>query len=329
MRRLILFILFILFFCAAFSLSAGYYGEGADIEPPASAMVSDGDTLYMTFCGKKKMVVKINLTDPRNPTLLSTYQTGFFPQGMTLHQKKLYVTDGRFLNILHTEGSSLSLLMRFRIGDDPAKGPADVIFSGGKLLIAARNGGVNHFHADARKGAKIISGWARSLTAVENGFITVFHDSLLMPDGKRIMVPHGTPRKVRRLPDGRLCLANGFSGIALIGTDGQMELTGNLNRFSCYGAHVYDIAPGRADANGRTQFVFLAAGEIGVVTAEISSGIRLVTACEALKWKNINGILRGRENLVYAADETFGLHVLEIQPDGKTLKLVNSLKLTD
>ena len=55
----------------------------------------------------------------------------------------------------------------------------------------------------------------------------------------------------------------------------------------------------------------------------------LVTACKALEWKNINGILRGQGDLVYAADETFGLHVLEIQPDGKTLKLVNSLKLTD
>lgn len=326
MKRLLL---FILFFCAVFTLSAGHYGEGADIEPPASAMVSDGDTLYMTFCGKKKMVVKISLTDPRTPTLLTTYQTGFFPQGLTLHQKKLYVTDGKFLSILHTEGSTHPLLMRFLIGNGPATGPVDVIFAGEKLLLAARNGGVNHFHADAQKGAGILSGWARSLTAVENGFITVFHDSLLMPDGKRIMIPYGTPRKVRRLPDGRLCLANGFAGIAVIGTDGKTDFTENLNRFSCYGAHVYDIAPGRADANGRTQFVFLAAGEIGVITAEISSGIRLVTACEALKWKNINGILRGRENLVYAADETFGLHVLEIQPDGKTLKLVNSLKLTD
>ena len=63
--------------------------------------------------------------------------------------------------------------------------------------------------------------------------------------------------------------------------------------------------------------------------ADISNGINLVTACDALKWKNINGILRGKENLVYAADETYGFHVLEIQPDGKTLKLVNSLKLTD
>lgn len=76
MKRLLL---FILFFCAAFTLSAGHYGEGADIEPTPSAMVSDGDTLYMTFCGKKKMVVKISLTDPRTPTLLTTYQTGFFP----------------------------------------------------------------------------------------------------------------------------------------------------------------------------------------------------------------------------------------------------------
>ena len=323
------FLLLTLLFCITFSLYAGHYGEGADIEPPASAMVSDGDTLYMTFCGKKKMVVKISLTDPRNPTLLSTYQTGFFPQSLMLHQKKLYVTDGKFLSILHTEGAVHTLLMRFLIGNDPATGPVDVIFNGGKLLLAARNGGVNHFHADAQKGVKILAGWARSLTAVEDGFIAVFHDSLLMPDGKRIMIPYGTPRKVRRLPDGRLCLANGFAGIAVIGTDGKTDFTENLNRFSCYGAHVYDIAPGRADANGRTQFVFLAAGEIGVVTAEISSGIRLVTACEALKWKNINGILRGRENLVYAADETFGLHVLEIQPDGKTLKLVNSLKLTD
>ena len=101
----------------------------------------------------------------------------------------------------------------------------------------------------------------------------------------------------------------------------------------CAAEKVVSLSPAVTElvifAGGRTQFVFLAAGEIGVVTAEISSGTRLVTACEALKWKNINGILRGKENLVYAADETFGLHVLEIQPDGKTLKLVNSLKLTD
>ncbi|MBO5803353.1 MAG: hypothetical protein J6R64_06390 [Lentisphaeria bacterium] len=320
-------LLLLLFFCIALPLSAVQYGEGADIEPPASAMVSDGDILYMTFCGKKKMVAKISLADPRSPTLLSAYQTGFFPQGLALHQKKLYVTDGRFLSILHTEGSTLSLLMRFLIGNDPAKGPVDVIFSNGKLFLAARNGGVSRFYAD--KGVQAQPGWARSLTAEQNGFIVVFHDSLLLPDGKRIMIPHGTPRKVRRLPDGRLCLANGFAGIAVIGTDGKPDLTENLNRFSCYGAHVFDIVPGRTDASGRTQFVFLAAGEIGVVTADISNGINLVTACDALKWKNINGILRGKENLVYAADETYGLHVLEIQPDGKTLKLVNSLKLTD
>ena len=321
------FLLLTLLFCITFSLYAGHYGEGADIEPSPSAMVSDGDMLYMTFCGKKKMVVKISLTDPRNPTLLSTYQTGFFPQSLMLHQKKLYVTDGKFLSILHTEGSTHPLLMRFLIGNDPATGPVDVIFNGGKLLLAARNGGVTLFQTD--QCVQRHPGWARSLTATENGIIAVFHDSLLLPDGKRIMIPYGTPRKVRCLPDGRLCLANGFAGIAVIGTDGKPVLTENLNRFSCYGAHVYDVAPGRTDAGGRTQFVFLAAGEIGVVTAEISSGIRLVTACKALEWKNINGILRGKENLVYAADETFGLHVLEIQPDGKTLKLVNSLKLTD
>ena len=320
MKRLLL---LILFFCTALPLAAVQYGEGADIEPPASAMVSDGDTLYMTFCGKKKMVAKISLADPRNPTLLSTYQTGFFPQGLTLHQKKLYVTDGRFLSILHTQDKP----ERFLIGNDPAKGPVDVISDGKNLLLAARNGGVTLFQTD--KCVQRHPGWARSLTATENGIIAVFHDSLLLPDGKRIMIPYGTPRKVRQLPDGRLCLANGFAGIAVIGTDGKPDLTENLNRFSCYGAHVYDIAPGRTDAGGRTQFVFLAAGEIGVVTAEISSGIRLVTACKALEWRNINGILRGKENLVYAADETFGLHVLEIQPNGKTLKLVNSLKLTD
>lgn len=320
MKRLLL---LILFFCTALPLAAVQYGEGADIEPPASAMVSDGNTLYMTFCGKKKMVAKISLADPRSPTLLSTYQTGFFPQGLALHQKKLYVTDGRFLSILHTKDKP----ERFLIGNDPAKGPVDVISDGKNLLLAARNGGVTLFQAD--QCVQRHPGWARSLTATENGIIAVFHDSLLLPDGKRIMIPYGTPRKVRRLPDGRLCLANGFAGIAVIGTDGKPDLTENLNRFSCYGAHVYDIAPGRTDAGGRTQFVFLAAGEIGVVTAEISSGIRLVTACKALEWKNINGILRGQGDLVYAADETFGLHVLEIQPDGKTLKLVNSLKLTD
>ncbi len=324
-------LLLILLFSAALPLAAIHYGTGVDIEPPASAMVMGNQMLYMTFCGKKKMVAAIELSNPRAPKLLAAYHTGFFPQGLALQKEKgrLFVADGRFLTILRiSDRKKLTLLMRFLISNDCTGGPVDVAIGGNRLLLACRKNGIMQFNENAGQTISTHPGWARSITAEEKNS-AVFHNAVLSSGGRNIPVPFGTPRKIRTLPDGRLCLANGFSGIAVIGTDGKIDLTENLGRFSCYGAHVYDIAPGWTDADGKTQTVFLAAGEIGVITAEIGNGIQLAAVCTPLKWKNVNGIVRGQGNLVYVSDETFGLHVLEIQPDGKTLKLVNSLKLSD
>ncbi|MBO5960098.1 MAG: hypothetical protein J6Q65_08240, partial [Lentisphaeria bacterium] len=284
----------------------------------------------MTFCGSKRIVAALDITDPAEPVLRTTYRTGFFPQGLAVSPdgNRLAVADGRYISVLDlSDPEKLTLRLRFRIGETPSEGPVAVRYRENTLLVACRNGGVRTIRNEKLDKMASANGqrWARAFS----GDDTVFHNALRI-GGKMLPVPNGTPRNLRKLPDGRYCLANGFAGIGIIDPDGNAVFTPDLNRFSCYGANVYDIASGDPVENGTVQYVFLAAGEIGIVTASVSGKeIRFADACNALKWKNINGILRVADNLIYAADETYGLHVLEIQPDGRTLKLVNSLKLTD
>lgn len=325
------FLLLILCLCTLAPVSARTAEMSTDIEPPPSAMVLNGNTLYMTFCGKMKIIAAIDLSDPRAPKLLATQKIGHFPQGLALDSagRKLYVANGMEIALFSVQDPAAFVRLPGKVErQDPGTGPVDLAMCGTGLLIASRGGGVIRLDENGveQRIDRQEKTWARAVTA--DGSV-VCYNKVITADGRSIPVPYGTPRKIRRLPDGRLCLANGFAGIGVTGPDGTLELTENLGSFSCYGAHVFDVAPGGTDAAGRTQFVFLAAGEIGIITADIRSGIRLITACPELKWRNINGILRGKENLLYAADETSGLHVLEIQPDGKTLKLINSLKLTE
>lgn len=324
-------LLLILCLCALAPVSAQTVEMSADIEPTPAAMVLNGNILYMTFCGKMKIVAAIDLSEPRAPKLLATQKIGHFPQGLALDStgRKLYVANGMEISLFSVQDPTAFVRLPGKVRrQDPGTGPVDLAMSGTGLLIASRGAGVTRLDENGVEqhiGTQDKT-WVRAVTA--DGSM-VCYNKVITADGRSIPVPYGTPRKIRRLPDGRLCLANGFAGIGVTRPDGTLELTENLGSFSCYGAHVFDVAPGGTDAGGKTQFVFLAAGEIGIITADIRSEIRLITVCSELEWRNINGILRGKENLLYAADETFGLHVLEIQPDGKTLKLVTSLKLTE
>ena len=105
MKRLLL---LILFFCTALPLAAVQYGEGADIEPPASAMVSDGNTLYMTFCGKMHDVSRSEICkDPVKGFFIA--DIGFFKMepGIGGYFRKGFQISGisQFIHNTYTVGS--------------------------------------------------------------------------------------------------------------------------------------------------------------------------------------------------------------------------------
>lgn len=281
------------------------YGDSIDIEPPGSAMTIYGNTLYMTFCGSAGIVAAFDISVPDRPRLTSTFRTGFFPQGIAFepNTKKLYVADGRYVSVLSASNpGKLALLERYLISDECIYGPSDIFLENGKPVIACRAGGVvRGLHS--RK--KLTEKYARTLLPEKDGYTAVSRHSVIRKDGREVIIPIGTPRRIRHFLeyDGLSFLANGFSGLAVI-SENDVYVTESMVRHSTYGACVYDVVPG--SGNG---LVLLAAGEIGIVTADVSdlkNGIRYVADCTALRWNNVTGIIRGPGSLVYVCDDSFG-----------------------
>lgn len=99
-------VIFLLIFSGLLSAGpAENYGSTIDVEPPRSAMIIHGKTLFMTFCADRRIVAAFDISQPNQPKLISTYRTGYFPQSIILsdttgHSLRLMVVDGRFLSIL-------------------------------------------------------------------------------------------------------------------------------------------------------------------------------------------------------------------------------------
>ncbi len=292
------------------------YGETIDLETPGSALVLDGNTLYMTFCGKRRIVAAVDTADPAKPKLLAEYKTGYFPQGLALDKagNRLYSVDGRYLTVLGTANSKLTMQMRFLINESPFYGPVDVAYTNGRLVTACRNAGWQTGTKNMTDTVFENNCWTRGIYQTFDGGYMPVHAG---------MIPFGTARKIRKLDNNRYILANGFSGIAVLDRNGKLlSATRDLNRFSCYGAHVYDAA---VAADGKT--VYMAAGEIGVVKAVTGTdnAITLESDVPELRWGNVNGILLSADGkYLYVSDESFGLRVLETA----TLKQAGKLDLT-
>ncbi len=296
MKKLLLFF----FFCMTASIisaeNISAYGESIDVEPPRSSMLIHGNTLYMTF---GKQVVSFDISDPVQPKLLDRKKIGFFPQGLALNHdaSRLFVVDGRYLSVLDiTEPDKLKLRIRYLVNADPGYGPVDAAYLNGELYLACRNGGIWKGVTDPQKRKQIRTGWARDLTVLADGSIVCAADFGLKT---------GTPRKVRQLPDGRLIIANGFAGLAVV-SGGKVCAAKDLNCFSSYGSHVYDAVSGMTE-----DIVLLAAGEIGVIAADISNPEQICYLGNAHIWTNVTGLVR-KGKYLYVCDTTKGLAVFDV-----------------
>ncbi len=297
---LILWVFLSVFFpvvCMAESIPV--YGDDIDVEPPRSGMLIHGNTLYMTI---GKQVAVFDISKPAAPVQLGQYTTGFFPQGLAVNKdgNRLFAADGRYLSVLDcSDPRKLKLRTRYLVSTDPAKGPVDTAWHDGKVYVATRGGGIlcNREKLPLRD-----AGWARAVTILADGTIFgSFHSGC-----NQYALPTGSPGKAREFSDGRIVIANGFAGFAVIGTDKKVYATKDLNRFSSYGSRVYDVAEGMTPDT-----VLLAAGEIGIVSANIGdlNNIRYISSI--YNWENITGLIR-KGKYLFACDAASGLAVFDI-----------------
>ncbi len=315
------------------------YGASVDVEPPASSMILSGNTLFMTWSGKK--LCSFDLSNPEVPRLLGTVRFPYFAQALHLDaaSQKLYVADGRFITVLNVANPlKMTILERHLVNKDPSAGPVDVIRDGNASIVVCRRGkafrGLSSHIPVALK-----TNWVRSVTRLIDGTLAyACCDSVICGD-KTYSIPFGTPRKVRDFGDGKLFTANGFNGIAVIDRQtGKVYLTDNLNRYSSYGSHVYDVAPGMIDKQVtetglalKVETVLLAAGEIGVLVADVSNleqGIVFRSDCRELRWGNVTGIIRGEGSILYVCNNSYGLQVVDIT-DMNKMKVVGGVSLKD
>ncbi len=302
--------LFVSVFCPAICTAEGIpaYGDDIDIEPPRSGMLIHGDTLYMTI---GKQVAVFDISKPAAPVQLGQYTTGFFPQGLAINKDgdRLFAADGRYLSVLDcSDPRKLKLRTRHLVSIDPAKGPVDTAWHDGKVYVAARGGGIQ---CDREKLPLRDAGWARAVTILADG--TVFGSFL--SGCNQYALPVGTPGKAREFSDGRIVIANGFAGFAVIGTDKKVYTTKDLNRFSSYGSRVYDVAEGMTPDT-----VLLAAGEIGIISADIADLNNIRYIASIYNWKNITGLIR-RGKYLFACDAASGLAVFDISNPKKMVQI--------
>ena len=299
---------FMLFLLAALTTAAQVK---YDIDPVPAGMVIAGKTLYMT---SGKDVIALDISKPEDPVIKSRTTIGNFPQSLALSKdgKTLYAADAVRVVMLDLQ------LKQKGIKTVPGS-PVDVaVLPDGKVAVAARKGGVV-MPEDGT--VRMKSPWARSLFVQENGKLAVCSiDGVDFEGGPSVRIKYGTPRRIRKLSGGTYCLANGFNGFAILPTPASpLVQTKDLNRFSCYGAHVYDVLELKNNA------LLLAAGEIGIVT--VIDG-KLHSDCASLRWGHVNGFIRGAGSLLYVSDTVRGLCVVNGE-DPTDLKVLKTLKLVE
>ena len=305
---------FMLFLLAALTAAAQVK---YDIDPVPAGMVIAGKTLYMT---SGKDVIALDISNPEDPVIKSRATIGNFPQSLALSKdgKTLYAADAVRVVMLDLQ------LKQKGIKTVPGS-PVDVaVLPDGKVAVAARKGGVVMLENGA---VRIKSPWARSLYVQENGKLAVCSiDSVDFEGDAPIRINCGTPRRIRRLSDGTYCLANGFNGFAILPSDTKstnpvqpLFQTKDLNRFSCYGAHVYDVL------ELKEKTLLLAAGEIGIITV---TDRNLSNDCIPLRWGHVNGFIRGAGTLLYVSDTVRGLHIMDVSVP-TDLKILKTLKLIE
>lgn len=298
-----------LFMFAVFSAAAQVK---YDIDPVPAGMVIHGKTLYVT---SGKDVVALDISKPTLPEIKSRVTIGNFPQSLAVSQdgKTLYVADTKRVVML-------DLQLKEKAVKTVPGSPVDVaVLPDGKVAVASRQGGVVMLENGT---VRMKSPWARSVSVLENGKLAVCSiDSVDFEGGTPVRIAYGTPRRIKRLSDGTYCLANGFNGFAILSemTAQPLFQTKDLNRFSCYAAHVYDVL----ELNSKT--LLLIAGEIGIITV---IDRKLKNTCLPLRWGIVNGAIRGAGDLLYVSDTARGLHVVDIK-DPAALKILNTLKLTE
>lgn len=361
MKRVFLLILAVFSCFPAFSGENEFfppeYGSVIDVEPPASGTAIEGKTLFATFCGKAKCVAAFDLSTPEKPRLLSVFFLGFYPQGLALDPKthKIFVADGRYVSVLRFNGKKFTLLERHLISPDPLSGPSDVALDplDGSLYIACRAGGLRK-DFDLNN-PPVATGFVRTVSpgmtncTTSDGEGGEYRSVVAFSEGRQVCeiqeakLPQGGRGKIRIVRHGRQpgtirkingeMTALGFHGVGRIyqddgafrNPDPNPSDTGKvLKQFSCYGAHVYDFC------TPVPSWLFLAAGEAGVISANINMSqrwgllTRLQANCRELLWGNVNGIAAHPEKkIVYASDETRGLHAIDVS-DPQAMRLLHT-----
>ncbi len=304
-------LLFLLLFLPLFSRAESGYGSGIDIEPPRSSMLIRHDgKMTVLYATHRQQIAVFNIDNPEKPELLRTYRTGFFPQGLALNKDntRLFAVDGRYLTVLDSSApEKLKLRARYLVSTDPAKGPVDVCSYGDNTYLACRSDGIRY--SAIRNLAQVNgagSGWARAVMVRQDGTVAGTYADRF----RETEIPVGTPGKARQFADGNIYIANGFAGLAVIGKDKKFYGTKDLNLFSCYGGRVYDVAPGWTQDT-----VLLAAGEAGIIAADVRDLNRIRLIANIYPWKNVTGLIRHGKYLFVSdtAENGGGLAVFDIR----------------
>lgn len=271
------------------------YGAKDDLLPGGAGMaVRDG--VVFTTAGaesfaKAKRLVAIDVANPAAPKVVSSVELKGFPQDLALAGNIAYVVDGlRLVAIDIADPAAMRILSELPITDVPEEGPQGIVLDRTLAYLACRRKGV--VSVDVSKPAApvvkatVATPFSRgvALGKVAGKTYLISADDtrgLNVILGDRIVASHplkqGSAARVRVAGD-RVFVANGGACLAVftLAPDGQLAPHAALAAFpgsAYYGSYAYDVLPSGNRA-------YLAAGESGILTVELSDPARPVCTGE-------------------------------------------------
>ncbi|OGV51773.1 MAG: hypothetical protein A2X49_14250 [Lentisphaerae bacterium GWF2_52_8] len=328
--------LFFLTFLASFCIGAQEddYGQKGDVYLNGCGMALTGNILYMSSgsasFSKSKALVAVDISKATEPKLLCSLPLKGFPQDIAISGKNVLIVDGLRLSVIDAGNpSELKLLSELLLDESPMKGPQGVAVQGNYAFLACRTAGLKVVDISNATSPKTVgscqtTGFARGVALKE-------HFAYMADDTKGITVIDianpSKPVKTRTYPidcgtaaklrinENILFLANGFTPLESysMSDGGKLEHIGALRalrNMQYYGTYCYDLA---LDGANPAKYAYLAAGESGVVSVDISDPKkpRLLGNCKEILYTGIKTlVLNG--TLVYASDEGNRLIILNV-----------------
>lgn len=327
------------------------YGKGAVVYFPGSGMLTKGNVLYMTFNSisyqEKRVLAVIDISQPTEPSLISTVSLGGIPQDLAISGDYLYVVNGAQLLILDISNPRAPKLVKeLLIGWPPIEGPQGLDVLNNHVYLACCRAGVKVVEISDPSQPKIIGscstpGFARDITvAGEYAYVaddtkgmTVVH--IKDPSTPRVVAnfatDNGTTSRIW-IDGNHAYLADGKGAVKIVDVTNPLRpiLVSRCDRRAAefYGVYSHDLRLAHVQVHeGQRSHkrLYVTDGEGGVLIVDVTDAKapRLMGAhngCVSMGGAYEMRSLAVKGAFVYANDEAFGLRVVDVSdPERPTL----------